>query len=641
MHKHILSPLHAALLILAAGCAVFAVIAGLRAAGALQRIELVHYDRTVARLANTEPAGDVVIVAIGEEDLARWGWPLPDEKLAELLEALKGAGATAIGVDIYRDNPVAPGSAALTRAFDNSRSVWITMLGASGANAIRGPAFAESADSTGFADVPVDPDGVVRRALLLTSDGAGVSLSFAARLAFLAAGQAGLKSAPDDPSVLLFGDTPVPRLRDGSGSYRGIDDTGYQIAVAWQNGPPVAKVISAADLLDGRAGAGDIAGRVVVLGLTSISIKDNFRTPLNRPPHRPFSYGVSVHAAVVQQLIDISAGRLRPLRSPPPPLHLVMILTAALAGAGAGYFARSLAGGIFFGPGLALAVGAGASAALAHGLWLPAVPVAFAWFAGFLVVFTIISVLARQQRRTIATLFSDHLSPELSAQIWQSRDVLLSGGKPVPMRLYTTILFADLAGSTTVGGTADPEAFMTWASTLLDEMSRITRAQGGFVEKFTGDGILVVFGAPMPSEAADARSRDATRACQAASEIARAVERFNADPGLLAPYQVRIGLHSGEVLSGTLGTTGSLQYNVMGDTVNIAARIEAFGKTLKDRQQSSVVICLSETTAKLLPEQEGLRPAGRMVHDDGQSAFEIYELTGCSSAHGGAPEDQG
>ncbi|QJF51874.1 CHASE2 domain-containing protein [Roseobacter ponti] len=639
MNKHILSPLHAALLILAAGCAVFAVIAGLRAAGALQRIELVQYDRTVARLADNAPAGDVVIVAIGEEDLARWGWPLPDEKLAELLEALKEAGATAIGVDIYRDNPVAPGSAALTRAFDDSRSVWITMLGASGANAIRGPAFAESTDSTGFADVPVDPDGVVRRALLLTSDGTGVSLSFAARLAFLATGQAGLKPLPDDPSVLLFGDTPVPRLRDGSGSYRGIDDTGYQIAVAWRNGPPVAQVISAADLLEGRAGTAEIGGRVVVLGLTSISIKDNFRTPLNRPPHPPFSYGVAVHAAVVQQLIDISAGRLRPLRSPPAPVHLVMILAAALAGAGAGYFARSLAGGIFFGPGLALAFGAAASVALARGLWLPAVPVAFAWFAGFLVVFTIISVLARQQRRTIATLFSDHMSPELSAQIWQSRDVLLSGGKPVPMRLYTTILFADLAGSTTVGGTAEPEAFMTWASTLLDEMSRISRAQGGFVEKFTGDGILVVFGAPVPSEAPGARSRDASRACQAASEIVRAVERFNADPGLLAPYRVRIGLHSGEVLSGTLGTTGSLQYNVMGDTVNIAARIEAFGKTLGDRQQSPVVICLSDTTAQLLPSRESLRPAGRMAHDDGQSAFEIYELTGRPSAPGGMPED--
>jgi class 3 adenylate cyclase len=265
---------------------------------------------------------------------------------------------------------------------------------------------------------------------------------------------------------------------------------------------------------------------------------------------------------------------------------------------------------------------------LSRGLWLPVVPASTAWLAAFLITFLAIGIISRRQRRAISRLFSDHLSPELSAEIWSARDVFFAGGKPRPRRLHVSILFADLAGSTRVGGSVEPGAFMDWASRLLDEMSRIARENGGFIEKFTGDGILVVFGAPLPRAAEDDIRKDAAAACRAALQISERVDRFNAQGGLLAPYGVRIGLHSGTVLGGTLGSAGSLQYNIMGDAVNVAARIEAFGKTLKDRQTRVTTICASADLEDLAGDGFEFQPVGHLLHDDKTREIGLFLLEG-------------
>lgn len=638
MENRVLSPLQAFLLIMVvAGCG-FAGVAGLRAAGLLQRVELAHYDWMTSRIATGARVPDVVVIAVEEQDLALWGWPLPDEKLAEILEALIREGASAIGVDIYRDNPVAPGTQRLRSAFRQSNAIWINKLGAGGKVRIAAPTFAEMTGRVGFADVPVDFDGVARRSLLLVTDDTAMRLSFGLQLALHASGGTELKSWPNDPSVLMFGRTPVPRLMDGFGSYRGFDHQGYQIPIEYQSQLPVVEILPARVLLAGDPLPFVVSGRVAIVGLMSDTVKDNFRTPLNSPPQEPFSYGIQVHAAIVQHLLDLSASKTAPLKSPGSHWHLVMIYAASLIGATIGLKARTATAAMVFGPTIGLGVGMALSAAFSAGLWLPAIPVALAWLTAFAMTFSIIALMARKQRRHIATLFSSHLSAELSNDIWKNRHIILTGGKPVPMRLYTSILFADLAGSTTIGGTAEPEAFMAWATRVLDEMSRIARAHGGFVEKFTGDGILVVFGAPLPRETEAEKKQDAKNACLTALAIAKAVQNLNTEKDLVAPYRLRIGLHSGPVLGGTLGSSGSLQYNIMGNTVNMAARVEAFGKTLKDRQTGSTSILLSENLLAHTRDAIRCTPVGRLFHDDKKSGFEVFELIAMAQAPQKVPE---
>lgn len=616
--------------VLAVAVAATAIVVTTRELGALQVAELRLHDRAVATFARPELAPDVTIISVDDEALETWGWPLPDETLAALINAATEAGARVVGVDIYRDRPVGRGQDALVAAFETTGAIGIFSLGSNGLPGIAPPVATQALGTNGFSDMLIDDDGVARRALLVVSDDAGPRMSFALRLALAATGQTRIAGWSEDPQIMTLGHNPIPRLVDGFGPYRGLDDAGYQMMIDYNHALPIATIVGARDLLVGTTNADVLNGKVAIIGTASDAVKDHFRTPLSRGGNVPFVLGAQVHAAIVQHLIDTSQGNFTPLRSPEWKWQVALILAAALlAGMLSAIFRKPLAI-LLVGPGLALTVGLVLTAAIAKGLWLPALPVALAWVGSALATSASLRMLEWGRHRAVTRLFSDHLSPALAAQVWRNRDVILNGGKPTPMRLYSTVLFADLAGSTAIGGGAEPQAFMVWVSDYLDMISDIATRHGGFVEKFTGDGIMIVFGAPLPSVEDAARRRDAEAACRCAWAIAEATRDRNNAGMALALYRVRIGIHSGPVFGGTIGNRGSMRYNVMGDTVNIAARIEAFGKKSSDRPAAGQMICLSGTTAELARNTAIVAAHGTLLHDDGQTAFEIYRLLGVS-----------
>lgn len=613
---------------LAAALVAFAIVAGAREAGLLQSSELRVYDAVKSFSVVHQPASDVVIVPITDTDISAWGWPVTDARLATLINTIADAGPLAIGLDIYRDRPVGDGWDELQSAFSKGKAVAISKLPGPDSTAISPPSFVLESKAYGFSDVPIDADGIARRALLLVADEAGVEISFALRLALDALGMDGPEAWPSDPRVLRFGDQPVAQIKSGFGSYRQLDDSGYQILVAFSQAIPVARSVPASDIISGHADMSLITDKVVIVGTASSTIKDNFLTPLNRFQADRSMFGIQLHAAVVQQLLDYSRGISRPVRSPNSSLQNTTILAAALMG---GVIAM-LPGQplVALGSALALALlsGAGMAAATASGLWLPALPSAVGLAGAALSAFGFRALIDRRRYHEVTRLFASHVSPSLADEVWRNRDVILNGGKPVPMRLFATVLFADLSGSTAVGGTTDPQAYMNWVGDFLDSMGKVADEHGGFVEKFTGDGILVVFGAPLPSLSLDMQRRDAEAACACAlSMVSRAVE-LSAKEGVLAVYRMRIGLHSGEVFGGTIGTTGALRYNVMGNTVNVASRIEAYGKRVQDRQKGLCPIHLSSVTAILARGVADVRKAGELLHDDGKTTIQVYELVG-------------
>jgi adenylate cyclase len=204
--------------------------------------------------------------------------------------------------------------------------------------------------------------------------------------------------------------------------------------------------------------------------------------------------------------------------------------------------------------------------------------------------------------------------------------VFLTGGKPAPRKLDASVIFVDIAGSTAIGGTAEPAAFVAWISRILDALSDVARAHGGFIEKFTGDGLLVAFGAPLPRESGKEITADAIAACRCACAMAERVAALNAAGDTGPRYRVRIGVHSGPVFGGVLGNRGTLQYNLVGDTVNVAARIEAFGKRLQDRQAPDALICLSAMTLERSADVVTAEPVGTLTHDDGVTQIGIFRL---------------
>lgn len=604
---------------LAIGISVGVFMLSLRSAGWLQAWELVAFDVTTTALANSEHTEDVVLLALTDVDLSRWGWPLPDAQLARLVEASLALDAKSVGVDIYRDVPVGDGREELLEALSDPRVVTISKLSGAEGIAIGAPQGVHS----GFADVPLDPDGVARRALLLVNTQSGLEMSFPLMLAMNYVGQDALRPAPGMPGVLAFGTVAVPALTEIIGPYRTIDTSGYQIITRHRHTLPIAPRVTARDVLSGQA---QLQGKVVIIALTSHSVKDYFSTPLNRRTAADFAFGADVHAAIAQQLIDHTQRNLPPFRALPNAIEGALILVAACAGAVAGMLLTGTIATLVVGVGGAFILAILLSAAHGLAILMPTVPTTLAWLTAFALAFATIAAIARSQRRILANIFSAHMSDALASDIWRQRKQLLAGQKPVSQRLFVTALMADIEGSTRIAKMMETQAFMDWVSRLLDTLGSIAQAHGGFVEKFTGDGILVVFGAPVPSRTLEEQRRDAQAAVACGQAMRQAALDLSTAEAKDRGYGLRIGLNSGEVIAGTLGPSGALRYNVMGDTVNIAARVEGWSKRLDPDETGARPICLTESTAELVVKDHLCALKQFLLHDDGRTQIPIFVM---------------
>lgn len=610
--------------LLGGGVAAFLILT-MRFLGALQELELAHYDAKVWWHASASAAPDVVIVAVDDADIETFGWPVPDAVLARAIRRLGELGARTVGVDIYRDQPVPPGTDELAREIATPGVIWVTKLPSSNGQVVPPPPLALETGRHGFSDMPLDGDGTVRRALLLVNDGSQLRLGLALRLAIEALGPGSLAADREDPGVLRLGTVSIPRVTGDFAGYSGADAAGYQTLFRFDHALPVAPVLTLAELFTASGARETVEGRNVLIGTMSETVKDHFRTPLNFGGDLPHTFGVQLHASLVQQLLDFHAGRAWPIRAPPIWVSSMLIAGAAFLGAGLATRARRMPTLVLAGPVAAIAIVAAMSPTPGQSIWLPAVPTGVAWFSGFLLSALGLGVAARRQRRSLEQLFAAHLSPELAAEIWRNRDLILSGGRPRPMRLQATVLFADLAGATVAGGRLSPEKFADWIGTFVDRMARVAATHGGFVEKYTGDGIMVVFGAPLPDRDEAARRGSARRACTCALDMLKATDELNAALPDTETYRLRIGIHSGPVIGGTFGGLGARQYVILGDTANIAARIEAFCKTC---DPPFGIACISAETLALAAPFVKVEPSGTMPHDDETRSFEISVLRG-------------
>src|SRR5262249_17934422 len=160
-------------------------VLGLRAAGALEGLELDAYDRLLRRTRPAVAAPGVVLGGLGGRDIERHGHPLSDETLARALRALADAGPRAIGVDLYRDRPLPPGTDELEGLVrSHPEIVLIEKLGGPDADPVAAPPYVAGTGQVGFSDVALDRDGRVRRALLLMHGEDGGALSLPAPGAF-------------------------------------------------------------------------------------------------------------------------------------------------------------------------------------------------------------------------------------------------------------------------------------------------------------------------------------------------------------------------------------------------------------------------------------------------------------------------
>jgi adenylate cyclase len=513
------------------------------------------------------PDPNVVVIGITEETLAAFPYRSPIDRgfLADVIDALARKGVVAVGLDVVLDRPTEPAKddalhRALTRSDVPVVAISIapdTTMPADRRRFLNGFLIGVR---TGDANLARDRfDDVVRD---------HVPLHPVTGLASFPAAIAQALGAP-----VPQGAFPIEWRRNGRGLHAGPD-------------VPVYPAESIALLP-----AGWLKGKVALIG-SLIEGSDEHRTVAST--FGPPSFGVEIHAQVVSQLLN---RRAEPRGGVP---WQEVLATAGLAGAGvvlallfAGYFAAValVAAGMGF-VAVALAV-YGASGTL-----LPIVPplVALAMAGGAARAWR--GVADRRDRRALRALFSRFVSEPVVDEIMKERDLFMAGGRPVPRELTATVLYADVAGFTTICEGLAPAPLVAWLDDYIDTMAALIMAHDGVLLRFIGDGILAVFGVPIPRLDEAGITRDAENAVRCSLAMEQAMDRLN-DGWCAEGLPVgglRVGIHTGRMVAGSLGNGPRMEFCLLGDTANIGARLEQLGKEYAEPGPRYCTIVVGEPT---------------------------------------------
>jgi adenylate cyclase len=580
-------------------------LVGVRSLAVLQPLELTGYDLGLVLRQQSLGMPPVTLVEINERDIQAAGrWPLSDEQLVDALERIDAYRPRAIGLDIYRDVAVPPGTDRLTSYFDRTTTLTgIFKVRSDGTEGVAPPPALWERDRVGFSDMVLDDDGVVRRGLTFLDDGRNDYSSFSLKLAlaYLAAEGLGLTANPEDPQSFRLGPTLFRPIPARYGGYQRVDDAGYQFLMDHLRNPADFPVFPLGDLLAGRIPADALADRVVLVGLRAESVKDSFVTPVSRWPWvaDPQVAGIVVHGLLVDQLIRSSRGTARPMSAwgwgPETALIVVACLLGGLIGLLAGSATRLTLAVVL---GVALITGTGVIL-FRLDFWLPVFPMALGWSVSAALVTAFLVQVARRERQDLERILSLQVSSMVADEIWRRREELLSEGMLKPQELSATVLFVDLQGFTRMTESSPPDVLLSWLNPFMALATEVILEHGGMVDDYFGDGVKANFGVPIRRSTDAEISDDARSAVECAVTLARRMARVDAVHG--ERHRLRFGIHTGSLVAATVGSRLRSKYTSVGDTVNVAARLETFAKEYCEREaiEDSVIVASDETVRRL------------------------------------------
>ena len=208
--------------------------------------------------------------------------------------------------------------------------------------------------------------------------------------------------------------------------------------------------------------------------------------------------------------------------------------------------------------------------------------------------------------------FQSYIPAELVRQLIQQGEGATLGGRERTL----SIMFADIANFTSISENMDPEALMLQLSEYLGMLAETIRLNHGTVDKYLGDGVMAFWGAPVSSE------QHAIHACQAALSCSKGIQEMNRSWELKGkkPFWSRFGIHTGVTLVGNLGSQSRMNYTVVGDSVNLASRLEGVNKIYKTE------IIVSSDTRDAAEREFIFRPLGSVAVKGKKQEVEIYEL---------------
>jgi adenylate cyclase len=334
--------------------------------------------------------------------------------------------------------------------------------------------------------------------------------------------------------------------------------------------------------------------RIVLVGLSlkaatsaDAGAPDTFATPFTLTTGE-LTPGVEVQATILENL------RHELYATPVPRLAMIALVIAA-AFLAAAFSMQGVSWRTGFAVVFVLAFFLGGAWLLLHfqRVWAPpALPLAAA-LAVFGTRFGLDYARERQLRHAVSEAFSRYLSPDLVAQLARDPSALKLGGE----RRNLSILFCDVRGFTTLSEKLkdEPERLTTLINRLLDPLSEAVLAEGGTIDKYIGDCVMAFWNAPLPSP------YHPLRAVRAAMCMLDAVNSLNdtlrREEGEAAPrFAIGVGINTGDCVVGNVGSRWRYDYSVLGDTVNLASRLESLSK------EYGVSLVLGPATAQAVRE---------------------------------------
>lgn len=295
-----------------AGIAAIAFIIAVRCLGGFQFFELAAFDKFMRFRPLEKPDERILIVGINENDIDKINYyPIPDAKLASLIEELKSNQPVAIGLDIYRNFAVPPGSNQLVNTFKTTQNLIGVekIIGDESGRTVKPPP-SLPATQVGFADAMTDSDGKRRRALLAASDmNDEWRFSLAIKLSEKYLERQGIKleNVEGDCYGMKFGSTKLERIDLNSGGYVRVDAGGSQMLINFRSHPQPFQIVSLGDILNKKVSPEKIRNKIVLIGIISPSAKDYVTSEAIKSKQKSNSstiYGVEVQAHIVSQIIS-------------------------------------------------------------------------------------------------------------------------------------------------------------------------------------------------------------------------------------------------------------------------------------------------------------------------------------------------
>ncbi|MBD2571015.1 adenylate/guanylate cyclase domain-containing protein [Anabaena lutea FACHB-196] len=571
----------------------------MRVLGLFQMIDWAALDQFF-KLRPPEPQDSrIVIVTIDEDTIRKVGqWPIPDAVLAKMLDKIRQQKPLAIGLDLYRDLPVQPGHEQLIQILQSTPNlIGVKKVVGDGLGPEVNPhPILSKRDQIAASDLLLDADGKVRRGIISLepkSDEQVLSLATRLSLMYLENKGVELQELDADKRHYQLGKATFIPFQKNDGGYIRVDDRGYQILLNFRGTQDNFQKYSIMQVVNGEVPPNWGRDRIVLIGATAASLHDDFFTPYSSsvsafPERMP---GVVIHANVISQILSAALDGRPMMRGSSQEIQWLWIILWSFVGAILGWTLRSqkfIYKNISYRETILSLIVAGSSLIFGsylvflRGWWIPVVPPLLGLGGSAIAIAIYTTRLERQDRYTLMALFKQQVTSQVADQIWTSRHNLLQKGSIVGREMTATVLFSDLEGFTSIATTISPTALMSWLNEYMQAMADIVLEYNGMVNKFIGDAVMALFGVPIQRTKLAEITVDAENAVGCALAMADKLRSLNQQWQLSGnpTVAIRIGIATGTVVTGILGNAQRAEYTALGDTVNIASRLESYDKSL-------------------------------------------------------------